>query len=581
MAVCKLATIFALWLLYVSIQIPFSEYSYLSSIETLQFSCWVSIFVIAYIAASAGLAVKLTKIIAVAGLLPSLWGLFLHLGHDPGDPFYTGLSGTFGLHNPFAGFLLMTIPMTVYVLFADREKKFLRLFWVASAMIQIAAFVLTRSRAAWLVALIVLLIYLLSPIFKSGIGRTLKVSIGILSGVIVVFAIFSLIPPDWIFEKYRSKFELLDYSIKGRYEFWRAALRMFIENPLFGTGAGTFQTSYTRFQQSIVFYATDPHSYPLHVAAGQGAIGLGFLIAAVLSVWRSFNLWLLRDSSGLARASSLAATGIFLHSAVDFDLTYAPNAFTLVSIVALASFFGAGKTSEGESSETNTIRKAVSFSTLLLISLTFAWGLCTVYAKTPWVYQESRIKDWRTSTFSLNTPFPSIALYERTFEEMVIPTADGNSGLIEHELLFDRIGRFTERYPKVASAWQLRATAAAYIFGNHIEAVEFSRRAINLDPYNFPEYYFFLVKSLESAGKENEAYEILRDCLTDKIPIVEPVYPEHVKPTWQAKNLLFAAMWKRLAEYESKFGSEILAVEYEARAEMFYDYVNEHGDGRS
>lgn len=580
-AIGKLGTIFAIWLSYLAIQIPFSEYPYLSSVETLQFSCWVSIFVIAYLAASSGIAVQLAKIIALAGLLPSLWGLFLHLGHEPGDPFYTGLVGTFGLHNPFAGFLLMTIPMTLYALYADREKKYMRLLWAATALIQVAAFILTRSRAAWLVALIVLLIFLLTPVFKSKFGRILKITIGIVSGVIVVIAVFSLIPPEWLFEKYRSKFELLDYSIKGRYEFWRAALRMLFENPLFGTGAGTFQTSYTRFQQSIVFYATDPHSYPLHVAAGQGIVGFGFLIAVICFIWRSFNLWLLRDSSGLARASALAATGIFLHSAVDFDLTYAPNAFALVSLAAMAAFFGAGKMSAGESTSSSSNRIGLSSATLLITSLSLAWGLCTVYAKTPWVYQESRIKDWQPSTFSLKTPFPSIALLERKFEEIVAAKADSDSDSIDYEFLSYNLSRFTEKYPKVASAWQLRAAFAAYKFGNHSDAIEFSRKAIDLDPYNFPEYYFFLAGALEAAGKENEAYALMRECLMVKIPIVEPVYPEHVKPTWQAKNLLFAGMWKKLSDYELKFGKKELAEEFEKRAEAFYDYVKKHGDGRS
>lgn len=574
----EILAILALWLLFVVVQLPISEYGFLSSIEILSMSCWLAVFIIAYLAVALGASSFLVRLISLAGVLPSLWGMFLHIGREPGNPFYAGLTGTFGLHNPFAGFLLMTIPLTAYCLWSDRMKRFVRMLWAVSLLIQVTAFILTRSRAAWLVALIIILLFSLTPVFKSRFGKLIKIGIGALVVLGIAAFIFALIPPDWLFEKYRARFELLDYSIKGRYEFWRAALLMFLDNPVFGTGAGTFQNAYTRYQQSIVFFATDPHSFPLHIAAGQGVLGLAFLFSAIAVTWRNFSRWIAIDKTGKARAVSFAVIAVFLHSAVDFDLTLAPNAMALFSLIAMAAFFGNSSPELPEQTDTVTAIFRKWSITAAVISLTLAWSVTTLFARTPWVYKEARIKgDIPPSKHVYGAPMPSATIFERTYESIAMGNGVHGKSEMDPNLLFHDLRKFSERNPKIASVWFLRAIISFREFGNANAAAEFSKKAIELDPYNFPDYYAFLASVLESAGRSEEAYFVLRECLLEKIPIVEPVYPEHVKPTWQAKNMLFAVMWRELGEYESEFGDHLLSEEYLARARSFIEYVEQHG----
>ncbi len=107
-------------------------------------------------------------------------------------------------------------------------------------------------------------------------------------------------------------------------------------------------------------------------------------------------------------------------------------------------------------------------------------------------------------------------------------------------------------------------------FNNKWENVHFSlRRAVELDPYNHPEYYAALSAHLALKDANKASYKVLRECLTEKIPIVSPITPVHVRPTWMQYNPLFGRMWADLADFEEEFGSEELAETYRKRAMLF------------
>nr|MBA2333037.1 O-antigen ligase family protein [Actinomycetota bacterium] len=77
----------------------------------------------------------------------------------------------------------------------------------------------------------------------------------------------------------QSPGRLDDASLNNRWTWWGEALELFAEEPLQGSGAGSFDVAHRRLQE-IYVPAVEPHSVPLQFLAGTGILGL-LLFAAV------------------------------------------------------------------------------------------------------------------------------------------------------------------------------------------------------------------------------------------------------------------------------------------------------------
>jgi O-Antigen ligase/Tetratricopeptide repeat len=73
---------------------------------------------------------------------------------------------------------------------------------------------------------------------------------------------------------------LLSLSGSGRVDLWRVALSAYEDNPVLGTGAGTYERSWQR-NPNAGFKARDAHSVYLETLAELGPVGLGLLLAAL------------------------------------------------------------------------------------------------------------------------------------------------------------------------------------------------------------------------------------------------------------------------------------------------------------
>jgi hypothetical protein len=108
---------------------------------------------------------------------------------------------------------------------------------------------------------------------------------------------------------------LLSASGNGRSDYWRVARAMIEEEPLLGTGAGSFEAHWFR-ERSVVFHARDAHNLYLETLAELGPVGLALLLATLA-------LPLLALPSARRFAYAPAAVGAFaaylVHAAVDWD----------------------------------------------------------------------------------------------------------------------------------------------------------------------------------------------------------------------------------------------------------------------
>lgn len=94
-----------------------------------------------------------------------------------------------------------------------------------------------------------------------------------------------------------------ELSGAGRHDFWRVAVEEFAEQPLTGTGAGTYAFSW-RALRSIDLIVQDAHSLYLEAFSELGILGGLLMLAMVgLLLWQALAAW----STGRGRSRELAA----------------------------------------------------------------------------------------------------------------------------------------------------------------------------------------------------------------------------------------------------------------------------------
>lgn len=118
-----------------------------------------------------------------------------------------------------------------------------------------------------------------------------------------------------------------------RTEWWGQAWRAFEDEPLAGTGAGTFKVTNIRERASFLDETTEPHNLPLQFLSETGIVGLALL---------AVSLALLLRAAGRRRehelALSLLLPALLVHALVDVDWDFA--AVSVPAFVAAGALAG-------------------------------------------------------------------------------------------------------------------------------------------------------------------------------------------------------------------------------------------------
>jgi hypothetical protein len=117
----------------------------------------------------------------------------------------------------------------------------------------------------------------------------------------------------------------LSLNSSNRWRWWQEEWQAFVEHPLRGTGAGSFQLTDWRLGRSNLVTALEPHNVPLQFLGELGIVGfllyLGTAAAATVGIVRAR-----RRADGTERAAvtalGLAAAVFFLHTIVDWDWSF-------------------------------------------------------------------------------------------------------------------------------------------------------------------------------------------------------------------------------------------------------------------
>jgi len=222
-------------------------------------------------------------------------------------------SGTFGLPNSFAGFLLLLLPAMGALAFRRSGTAMERVWWGWVAVVLSFGLMLTLSRGAFIALALALIAW---PLWAAhgGWWRRIRIAVTIMAGVAIVGGAII-----WKVPKVRARMHalVLNAGERTRPIMWRAAWALVREQPALGTGAGSYNVLLERHRPAQ--FPDNPlwaHNEYLNTLSDYGFVGAGlFWGACGFMAWRCMRAGdrgKTRRSDWLESPTVVAALGVGL-----------------------------------------------------------------------------------------------------------------------------------------------------------------------------------------------------------------------------------------------------------------------------
>jgi O-antigen ligase len=263
-------------------------------------------------------------------------------------------SGTYWNQNHFAGLLEMVLPVTIAcaitllkgsgwlrgAITAGRALAGGVVLLLASLML--VALVSTGSKMGFIACLGGLFVMFAAASAGSIAGRKRWWMVGSLGAFFVL--VFVFLPPDELVKALGNAAS--DQTGEGRLPIWSDSRRLLAAYPATGSGLGTFDTAFLKYQTAVLDSDFDfAHNDYLQFATETGAFGFailaGFVLASAAKSLRSGTRRFEGDTRYLAWGTTGAMAAIGLHSLTDFNLYMPANAMVLAWILGIVGSFPA------------------------------------------------------------------------------------------------------------------------------------------------------------------------------------------------------------------------------------------------
>lgn len=305
--------------------------------------------------------VQFFYVLVLSGVFQAFFGTMMvltgveYLFFVPKESYIGNATGTFVNRNHLAGYLEMTLPIGIGLLFGSRKAAYeVRRNWrgVLAYVLQMLLSPIAILRCL----LIVMVIGLLMT--HSRMGNASFFNALLITSAIAIFSarqfrrpgfiavIFSIIAVDILLlgslfdlEHIVNRIESTGLDHETRDEVVQSVLQMIPDFWIAGTGAGTFAYVFPKYSQFTGLFYDFAHNDYLQIFVELGLIGC--ISLAVLVISGLLNAWsLLRrtDSgllSGIGFASLMGTISLLIHSSVDFNLQVPANILLFVMLLAL------------------------------------------------------------------------------------------------------------------------------------------------------------------------------------------------------------------------------------------------------
>jgi O-antigen ligase len=231
--------------------------------------------------------------------------------------------------NIYGRFLaIVMIAVTTVVLWSRRRREVLIgagvLAWLLAGLVTSFS---QSSIAALLLGLAVLAAY----------RWDVRATVYVTGALVAIAAVFVLVAPPSLHFGLNGSGGSTSNATSGRTKLISGGLELFADRPLYGYGAGSFETEYKRHGRArdAANATSASHTIPITVAAEQGIIGLAVYVALLIAAFTVLLRGAGRSPPRIALAACFAA--LVLHTWTYADFLEDPITWTLLGIgVALA-----------------------------------------------------------------------------------------------------------------------------------------------------------------------------------------------------------------------------------------------------
>jgi O-antigen ligase len=346
--------------LHLSIE-PFSTRTHVLILLT----CFVAFYFAQIVSKDRDRTMRLIVSLVALGTFEAFYGLIQYLGGWQKIFFYTKkfdleeATGTYINRNHYAGFLEMILPFSLALLFFEygklrrtrslpganikqlmtRQTVQRIVLCLSTAVVLFAALLFSRSRMGIVAASASLLvIFALAgvPRFHGKMGTLLSTVFVALSICLAIW-----IGPGPIVGRFADVQQEFGTGDQSRLSIWQDARTLVRQDPVFGTGLGTFPVAYTAVQTAFPGeFVNHAHNDYLELAIDLGLPAALILFASIFFILaRTVHTFFLAQglferSVAVGCAGSIVA--ILLHSLTDFNLYIPANAVLFSTILGLA-----------------------------------------------------------------------------------------------------------------------------------------------------------------------------------------------------------------------------------------------------
>jgi O-antigen ligase len=322
-----------------------SAHPYATKIELLKWGAYLLLFfltvesfrtaeefeLLAWFLVSLGFFVSLLAIIQYFTFNGKLyWFRVLRQGGVPFGPFVN--------HNHFAGFVELIAPPGLAMLFCGGIRRDKLPLLSLLTIVPISALVLSASRGGIISFLFEFaLLGFLLRVPKRGKKQLLKaIGLALVAGLLAAW-----LGVGWTVERFES-LTSGEISRDRRVSMFKDTWQIFLHHPWAGTGLGTLETVYPRYESYYDGLVVDhAHNDYLELLADTGMVGgvsvLGFI--ALLFRRGLFHLRSAKNpvSRSFYAGALVACAGLLLHSLVDFNMHIPSNVLLFLLLAALAT----------------------------------------------------------------------------------------------------------------------------------------------------------------------------------------------------------------------------------------------------
>ena len=206
---------------------------------------------------------------------------WIMLGRTQAPQFLTRSSGPFGIPNSLGAYFVLILPAVGAMASRRRAKASERVFFGWSTLVLCVGLWLTISRGAWISLALSLTLWPL--VFTGGkIWRRITVAAATLLAVSLL-AIVAYRTSSKVQERLIHLVQ--DVGDRPRPILWRAAWKLFLEHPAFGSGAGSYNVYFERYRPE--HEQCDPewaHNDYLNTLSDYGAAGFFLFFGAAITI---------------------------------------------------------------------------------------------------------------------------------------------------------------------------------------------------------------------------------------------------------------------------------------------------------